>query len=131
MNTKHEEDFNTDLGRRLALLRTRSKMSQQHLGGMLGVRYQQIHKYETGENRMSPKRIQACAKIFDVPIGYFYGETVNHDVEDNNLENTAILASAEIEDLPEDIRKGFYFLSRQISKTISKDKKEDQNKKAA
>jgi transcriptional regulator with XRE-family HTH domain len=130
MSTKNEDEFNTNLGQRLALLRIKSKMSQQHLGNILGVRYQQIHKYETGENKLSPERIQACAKIFDVPVGYFYGEVLGQD-DNKSFEGYAVFDTSEIDSLPEDIRKGFLFLSRQIKKTISKDKNEEQNRKIA
>ncbi len=130
MNTKSEEEFNTALGRRLTALRTSQKMSQEHLGAMLGVKYQQIHKYETGENRMSPERIQACAQIFKVPVGYFDGEGENGS-HYKRYDKTIMLVAAEIMDLPEDIRKGVYVLSRQINKTFSGDNKKEKQEQAA
>lgn len=62
MNTNTEEDFNLALGRRLIMLRQSQKMSQDHLGELLGVSSQQIYKYATGKNRMSPERIQAVKR---------------------------------------------------------------------
>ena len=130
MNTKSEEEFNTALGRRLTAIRGSHKMSQEHLGAMLGVKYQQIHKYETGENRMSPERIQACAEIFKVPVGYFYGEGESGS-NYKRYDKTVMLVAAEIMDLPEDIRKGVYILSRQINKTFSGDNKKEKQEQAA
>jgi len=57
MNTRYEEEFNKALGFRLMTLRQSHKMSQEYLGAKLGVRYQQIQKYETGATRMPPERI--------------------------------------------------------------------------
>ena len=47
-------------------------LSQQQLGEMLGVSYQQVHKYEGGINRVTAGRLYEIARIFDVPITYFY-----------------------------------------------------------
>ncbi len=72
MNAVLQENFNYALGKRLSMLRQMHKMSLEDLGSKLGVSAQQVHKYETGENTLMPKRIQLCAHIFKVPVGYFY-----------------------------------------------------------
>tara|TARA_R110002095_G_scaffold142846_5_gene123713 strand:+ start:161 stop:364 length:204 start_codon:yes stop_codon:yes gene_type:complete len=59
INTKI--DFNTALGKRLMLIRMSSKLSQSDLGKKIGVKAQQIHKYETGENRLSAESVQKCS----------------------------------------------------------------------
>lgn len=117
MNTKQEEDFNAQIGQRLSLLRKSQKMSLEYLGACLGVSYQQVHKYETGETAIPPKRIQLCAKLFNVPVGYLYGEdeTSTHQPRFNK---TILTIAAEVQDLPDDVRKGLYHLSRQINKTL-------------
>ena len=113
MNTEQEERFNTALGSRLMILRRAHKYSQDTLGTKLGVRGQQIHKYETGENRMPPTRIAQCAKIFRVPVGYFYGEDETPHLTrfDHSIINTA----GEIKDLPPEIRQQIYALCRIIN----------------
>jgi transcriptional regulator with XRE-family HTH domain len=47
-------------------------LSQQQLGEMLGISYQQVHKYERGINRVTAGRLYEIARILDVPITYFY-----------------------------------------------------------
>ena len=70
----HERDmFDRELGFRLKTLRQMRRMSQQDLGTMLGVSFQQVQRYETGTNRMAPERIHACALAFDIDVGYFFG----------------------------------------------------------
>lgn len=110
-----EEDFNIALGRRLTRLRQSKRMSQENLGVLLGVRSQQIHKYETGENKMPPERIYKCAKMFGISVGYFYGE--DEVAERRSGFNRDILSVAvEVAELPKEIRRLVYSLSREINK---------------
>lgn len=59
------------VGERLRRLRTARGLSQAALGEALDVSYQQVHKYETGENRIGPSRMLAIARVLEVPVGYF------------------------------------------------------------
>lgn len=112
MNSK--EDFNLILGQRLVVLRQSQKMSQDRLGELLGVSSQQIYKYETGENRMSPERIHICANIFKVPVGYFYGEDEAGEAQ-GRLNKDILTMASEILQLPPKVRKGVYSLSQIIN----------------
>ena len=60
------------IGARIRERRFMIGLSQQQLGEMLGVSYQQMHKYEGGINRVTAGRLYEIARIFDVPITYFY-----------------------------------------------------------
>lgn len=82
------------------------------------------------KHRMSPERIQACARIFKVPVGYFYGEGENGS-NNKRYDKTVMLVAAEIMELPEDIRKGVYILSRQINKTFSSETNNEKQEQAA
>jgi transcriptional regulator with XRE-family HTH domain len=64
----------TDLqvGRRLRQRRTLLGMSQGRLGGLLGVTYQQIQKYERGANRIGSSRLHDLARILGVLVAYFF-----------------------------------------------------------
>ena len=58
-----------------AMIRERRIMvglTQQQLAGLLGVTYQQTHKYEKGVNRVSAGRLFEIAQILEVPVGAFY-----------------------------------------------------------
>jgi transcriptional regulator with XRE-family HTH domain len=39
---------------------------------LIGVTYQQAHKYERGINRVSAGRLYEIAQVLSVPIGYFF-----------------------------------------------------------
>ena len=47
-------------------------MSQQVLGGHLGLTFQQIQKYEKGMNRIGASRLQQIGKILGVPVAFFF-----------------------------------------------------------
>jgi len=116
MNTRYEEEFNKALGFRLMTLRQSHKMSQEYLGAKLGVRYQQIQKYETGATRMPPERIAACARILEVPIEYFFG--TDSDDKQPQYNKAVLTVAAEIMALPnDDVRKSVYHLARTINKS--------------
>lgn len=124
MNTRYEEEFNKALGFRLMTLRQSHKMSQEYLGAKLGVRYQQIQKYETGATRMPPERIAACARIFSVPVEYLFGSS-NDDVH-SGYSKAVLTIAAEIMELPnEDVRKSVYHLARTINKSWNTQDNED------
>jgi transcriptional regulator with XRE-family HTH domain len=55
-------------------------MTQQQLGETVGIKFQQIQKYETGMNRVSASRLWDIASALDVPINFFF-EGVDEDVE--------------------------------------------------
>ena len=51
-------------------------MSQERLGSLLGVTYQQVQKYERGANRIGSSRLEALCGILGVPAGYFLEDHV-------------------------------------------------------
>jgi transcriptional regulator with XRE-family HTH domain len=47
-------------------------LTQQQMAELIGVTYQQAHKYETGINRISAGRLFQIAQALGVDIGYFF-----------------------------------------------------------
>jgi len=47
-------------------------LSQQQLARLIGVTYQQAHKYERGLNRISAGRLFEIAQVLHVPISWFF-----------------------------------------------------------
>lgn len=60
------------VGRRIRERRILLGLTQQRLAEMIGVTYQQAHKYERGINRVSAGRLYELAQALDVEIGYFF-----------------------------------------------------------
>ena len=60
------------IGMKIKLRRRQLGISQEKLGEMIGVTYQQIQKYEKGINKVSAERLQKIAQSLNVSIGFFY-----------------------------------------------------------
>ena len=65
-------DIDLHLGKRLRRRRRLLGLTQQQLAQGVGVRFQQIQKYECGANRISAARLWQLAQALEVPISYFY-----------------------------------------------------------
>jgi transcriptional regulator with XRE-family HTH domain len=60
------------VGARIRERRILLGLTQQQLTALIGVTYQQMHKYERGINRVSASRLYDIACALNAPIGYFY-----------------------------------------------------------
>ena len=60
------------VARRIRQRRLRIGMTQQKLAGLIGVAFQQAHKYEHGISRISAGRLYRIATALEAPIGYFF-----------------------------------------------------------
>ncbi len=67
---KHPVDVH--VGKRIRHRRWMVGMTQQQLGEVVGIKFQQIQKYETGMNRVSASRLWDIAAALEVPINFFF-----------------------------------------------------------
>ncbi len=65
-------DIDLHLGRRLRRRRRLLGLTQQQLATQVGIRFQQIQKYECGANRISAARLWQLAEALESPVSYFY-----------------------------------------------------------
>lgn len=65
-------DIDLHLGRRLRRRRRLLGLTQQQLADQVGIRFQQIQKYECGANRISAARLWQLAEALESPVSYFY-----------------------------------------------------------
>jgi transcriptional regulator with XRE-family HTH domain len=47
-------------------------MTQQQLAQAVGIRFQQIQKYESGANRISASRLWDLSRALDMPVSFFF-----------------------------------------------------------
>jgi transcriptional regulator with XRE-family HTH domain len=73
---KHSVDAH--VGQRIRHRRWLVGMTQQQLAEKVGIKFQQIQKYETGANRVSASRLWDIAVTLDVPVAYFYEGLSQH-----------------------------------------------------
>jgi len=65
-------DVDIYVGKRLRRRRRLLGLTQQDLAGQVGVRFQQIQKYECGANRITASRLFSLATALNVNINYFF-----------------------------------------------------------
>ena len=73
---KHPVDVH--VGSRVRQRRWMTGMTQQQLAERVGIKFQQIQKYETGMNRISASRLWDIAEALGVPVAFFF-EGLQHD----------------------------------------------------
>ena len=78
MPRKQADPIDANVGNRVRLRRMLVGMSQEKLGELLGLTFQQVQKYEKGVNRVGAGRLFRIARILNVEIPYFF-----QDVQDN------------------------------------------------
>jgi len=79
------------VGARLRILRRAHGLSQTELAGRVDLTFQQIQKYERGANRISASKLWRMAKVLDVPVSRFFGDTE----QDTSEEDLGYLAHAD------------------------------------
>jgi transcriptional regulator with XRE-family HTH domain len=101
-------------------------MTQQQLGDAVGIKFQQIQKYETGMNRVSASRLWDIARALDVPISFFFegleGEYATAPNSESTSMPTDLLGDKEAMELirsyyaiPEAQRRRLFDLARVLS----------------
>lgn len=72
-------DIDLHVGKRLRRRRRLLGLTQQSLAEQVGIRFQQIQKYECGANRVSASRLFELSEALSVPVQYFYEGLSEHD----------------------------------------------------
>ncbi|MEL6118513.1 MAG: helix-turn-helix transcriptional regulator [Pseudomonadota bacterium] len=113
------------VGKRIRHRRWLAGMTQQNLAESVGIKFQQIQKYETGANRVSASRLWDIADALDVNVGFFFeGLDQEAQVEGHSGEGAPadILSDKEALELirsyysiPENQRRRLFDLARVLS----------------
>lgn len=115
------------VGKRIRQRRWMVGFTQQQLGDAVGIKFQQIQKYETGMNRVSASRLWDISVAMDVPVTFFYDGYDGVSLSTNTTQAKAggrgdFLADKEALDLvrsyyaiPENQRRKLFDLARVLS----------------
>lgn len=120
---KHPVDIH--VGKRVRHRRWMVGMTQQQLAEKVGIKFQQIQKYETGMNRVSASRLWDMATALSVPVDFFFdGLENNADGIDDDALPGDFLADKEALELvrsyyaiPENQRRRLFELAKVLSDT--------------
>jgi transcriptional regulator with XRE-family HTH domain len=87
MVKKAPNPIDKHVGSRVRMRRMMLSMSQEKLGGALGLTFQQVQKYEKGTNRIGASRLQQISHILQVPVAFFFeGAPTFHPQADDMAE---------------------------------------------
>jgi transcriptional regulator with XRE-family HTH domain len=112
------------VGRRIRHRRWLKGMTQQQLAECVGIKFQQIQKYETGANRVSASRLWDIATALEVEISFFFEGIENQETDAPSKESVPadLMGDKEALDLvrsyysiPENQRRRLFELARVLS----------------
>jgi transcriptional regulator with XRE-family HTH domain len=119
---KHPVDVH--VGKRIRHRRWMNGTTQQQLAENVGIKFQQIQKYETGMNRVSASRLWDISNVLDVPVSFFFEGLDQEATADGSSSNMPgdILTDKEALELlrsyyaiPENQRRRLFDLARVLS----------------
>jgi len=120
---KHPVDVH--VGQKVRRRRWMVGMTQQQLAEKVGIKFQQIQKYETGMNRVSASRLWDIAEALEVSVSFFF-EDIDDEKSAARIAGATIpgniMANKEALDLvrsyyaiPENQRRRLFDLARVLS----------------
>ncbi len=84
---KQPTDIDRYVGMQVRAARRELKLTQDALGKMLNITFQQVQKYERGVNRISSGKLYQIANVLKRPLEYFYPEQNQEmDIDDSRTE---------------------------------------------
>jgi len=120
---KHPVDIH--VGKRIRHRRWMNGTTQQQLAEKVGIKFQQIQKYETGMNRVSASRLWDISHVLDVPVAFFFEGIAQPEAEKNAKKSDMpgdLLSDREALELlrsyyaiPENQRRRLFDLARVLS----------------
>ena len=119
---KHPVDVH--VGKRIRHRRWMNGTTQQQLAEAVGIKFQQIQKYETGMNRVSASRLWDSSKVLGVNVSFFFEglnaepnvSTNNSDMPDDILtDKEALELLRSYYAIPENQRRRLFDLARVLS----------------
>ena len=75
MRSGDHNSMNKLIGNNLRFIRKLKKMSLMQLADKMNIKYQQVGKYELGQNQLCAYRIWQASNILGCKVKYFFDET--------------------------------------------------------
>ena len=124
---KHPVDVH--VGKRVRHRRWMVGMTQQQLAERVGIKFQQIQKYETGMNRVSASRLWEIGSALGVTVSFFFeglgdkaADTPSDDLPGDLLaDKEALELIRSYYSIPENQRRRLFDLARVLSDAAWKD----------
>ncbi len=115
-------DVDLYVGKRLRFRRRQLGLTQKDVADLLGLKHQQIQKYECGGNRITSRRVVELCKVLSVSPNYFYegvmldGQIPANDVDDLMSQKEAIALVRAYYKMDERMRNLFLHTMREFAR---------------
>lgn len=121
------------IGQRVRHRRWLLGMTQQQLAQAVGIRFQQIQKYESGANRISASRLWDLARALEMPVSFFFeGLAPSKDGDAADMMGDGVMQNKETMDLirayyglEEGPRRRLLELAKALSGAVAEQKAEN------
>ncbi|OQX93969.1 MAG: hypothetical protein B6I23_02600 [Rickettsiaceae bacterium 4572_127] len=80
-----------EIGQKIKKFRKIAKISQTLLASKLGVSFQQLQKYEIGENQITADKLWKISKFLNIDIERFFLEKTEQKIYINDIQTTRFL----------------------------------------
>lgn len=102
-------------GKQIRAIRERNNDSLEELAAKLNTNLSTLGKYERGERKITPELLEQVAKVYGVPLSYFFGEVaeVPEEFKDLNVDWITFVKEMEEKKLtPEQIKATLELLEK-------------------
>ena len=96
---KRTPEIEVAIGARLKMLRLAAGMTQAALGEAIGITFQQIQKYERGQDRIAASTLQVLAGVLKVHPGSFFDDEMPSPTGDVPDVRTALRGAAGLQQI--------------------------------
>lgn len=101
MNKKSVTSFDRRLGQKLRQARLLKGLTQRQIADVAGVSWQQVQKYESGDNRVTAERLYRISQATDLSLAFFLENETTGETVSDALSEEALRLAGHIEALPD------------------------------
>lgn len=121
MNEQDRMVIRKAVGARIRLRRKLLGLTQASLADRVGIRFQQVQKYESGSNEVGSFRLLQLAENLEVPVQYFFEDLQREEVgrPDSISEGNVLHIARVIADLPVHVQERIRKLAEEVSSDMA------------
>lgn len=91
------------VGSRVREARSLKGMSQEQLGVILGISFQQVQKYEKGTNRIGSSRLWDICRTLEIPVDFLFDGLDDDNPLNRPIPRKTLKLAHQIESIPDGI----------------------------
>jgi transcriptional regulator with XRE-family HTH domain len=103
-------------GSKIREIREKNKDTLEELAKKMNMSWSALGKLERGERRITPEILEQVAKVYDMPLSFFFGEeiTIPDELKDLGIEWVAVIKELKEEGLTPDEVKSIRELAKRL-----------------